>query len=186
MAHEITITPTQQGNGTIAWSLCYQLKCGGPGDPANKAYPDIMVPADGTPHEFKVTIAKPDFGITFAQDALWVAPGRGVHTGKGLDSHHQINSYTVDTGGKVLTFTDENSNMFPKWFSYGMNFVQGQKTVQPIDPDWHNGGGGFTVYFASAEAAAVTLIAMIVLLFIGFGIGRYTMGRKIGARGVKG
>ena len=186
MTEQIAVTPTQLQNGQIAWSLCYKGQCGGPGHPTNKAYPPIMVPADGVSHDFKISITKPDFGITFNPDALWMAHGKGVHPPKGLHSHHQINSYTVDTGGKDLTFTDDNSNLFGMWLSYRLNFVQGQKAVSPIDPDWHNGGGGFSLYYSSAQVAAVTIVAALVLLAIGFGIGRFTAARKVGPREIGG
>jgi hypothetical protein len=180
MVDQITVTPTQQQDGSIAWSLCYQ-SCGGPAKGPKSAYPDIMVPADGMPHEFKVTIGQPDLGISFAPDALWVTPGKGKHpSAPGLNSHHQINSFTVDTNGKTLSFTDENSTLFPHWLSYRLNFVQGTKPVAPIDPDWHNGGGGFSLYFGTAELATVTLVSAIVLLLIGFGLGRFMSARKVG------
>jgi hypothetical protein len=186
MTEQITVTPTQT-NGKVMWTLCYHQQCGGPAHPTNKAYPPIMLPANGSPYDFQIVIGQPDLGITFAQDPMWIAPGKGVKPPpKSFNSHNQIGDISVSTDGKVLSLTDHNSNMFPKWFSYQLNFVRGSQPTDPLDPDWHNGGGGFTLYFATAEIAAMTLIAMVVLLSIGFGLGRYTMARKIGARGVKG
>jgi hypothetical protein len=183
MAHEITVTPTQQVDGNIAWTLCYEKQCGGPAQ--GTKYPAIIVPADGQSHDFKVTIGQPDLGIIYDQDALWMAPGKGVKPKKGLDNHHQINGFTVDSNGKVLTFTDDNSNMFPKWFSYQLNFRQGDKKVV-LDPDWKNGGGGFGLYFKSVEAAAVTILAAVILVALGAWIGRLTLRRKLANTGKAG
>jgi len=186
MSEQITVTPTQQANGTIAWTLCYHQKCGGPAHPTVKAYPPIMVPADAAAYDFNIVIGQPDLGITFAPDPIWIAPGKGIKPPHGTNSHNQLGDFSVGNNGKTLSLTDQNSNMFGKWFSYQLNFVRGSKPVDALDPDWHNGGGGFNLYFASAEMAAITLIAAAVLLLLGFSLGRFTMGRRVRARRTNG
>jgi hypothetical protein len=183
MANNITVTPTQKADGSIAWTLCYQTKCGGPAQ--GTAYPAVTLPNDGMPHDFKVSIGQPDLGIGFDQDPLWMTPGKGKKPADGEHGNHQIHSVTVDSNGKSITFTDDNGNLFSKWYSYQLNFVQGEKKVV-LDPDWKNGGGGFGYYFSSAEATMVTLVAALLLLILGAWIGRFTLRRTLANTGKAG
>ena len=180
MANEITVTPMQRTDGTIAWTLCYQTKCGGPAQ--GTPYPVVQLPANGEPQDFTFTIGQPDLGLIFDQDPLWMAPGKGKKPANGQHGNGQIHNVTVDSNGKVLTLTDNNGGLFPKWYSYQLNFLQGTKKVV-LDPDWKNGGGGFTYYFASPEATMVTLIAAVLLLALGAWIGRFTLRRRLANTG---
>jgi hypothetical protein len=183
MANAITVTPTQRADGTIAWTLCYRTNCGGPAQGTN--YPEVKLPATGESQDFTVTIGQPDLGLIFDQDPLWMAPGKGKKPTVGQHGNSQIHNVTVNSDGKVLTFTDENSNLFPKWFSYQLNFVQGSKKVV-LDPDWKNGGGGFSNYFGTFEATIVTLVAAALLLLLGAWIGRFTLRRRAMSAGKTG
>ncbi|MCL6730832.1 hypothetical protein [Sphingomonas hankyongi] len=186
MAEVMTATPTMGTDG-IEWKLCNVSKnaCGSgkPQDP----YPAIDLGPNTGPQDVIFVINDPaHLGIKFATNAFWMMPGKGKHpTNPSVDSNNQITG-VLQPSPSVLIVSDKN-NGNQQWFSYRLNFVDNaNNTVNPIDPDWKNGGGGGTHAMSNPLATAGLLLSLASLLAILFVIYQNSSLRRMIAGGRSG
>lgn len=178
----ITAIPHQAADGTVAWELCVNGICGGPGHAPANAYPLITVPAKTHNPLFVVNIDDPTHSITFASDAsnpysganaVGFAVGQGHHHASGNNSGGEISNITLASG---TTLVFNNANAGHGWLSYVLNFQRNGQPVTSIDPDIKNGGGGnsfsFLSVFSTPQSAAIAIAAAVILVILGVLIGR--------------
>ena len=157
----VKLTLEDQG-GTSAWHM--EIVGQGKGGPNH--YPPAKA-AHGSAADFTFVITgQGTQGITFAKtDPIWVAVDNGTGkspAGAGINTD-QIGNVSGG-GGKVLSFTDYNSNP-PVNLTYQLNFDGGGK---PLDPIIQNDGGGpphiqHYEYLYAAGALLVAIFAFVLL-----------------------
>jgi hypothetical protein len=170
MAEVMTATPSMGPDG-VTWRLCnVSTNACGSGTPQDP-YPVVDLGAKTGPHDVIFVVNDPaKLGIKFATNGFWMEPGKGKHpTNPTINSNNQITG-TLQPSPSVLIVSDKNDNSTPMWLSYRLNFVDNaNNTVNPIDPDWHNGGGGSGISSTLAVATlAIGVATLVVILFVAY------------------
>jgi len=173
MDADLTATPTIENGQVTSWQLCYKTTaptttattgndCGD--GKSSSPYPKLDFAKGTGDHNIKIDIANGN-GITFAQtNPLWIQQDTKP-TSPIVSPTSQINpSQITGAGTTSLKFHDKNSEAM--LLKYQLNFAGGNG-VMTIDPDITNGGKGLPIFSAVQIVAAIGLIALLVLVWVG-------------------